>query len=84
MTCLAPWNWTNILKNSKKFCSYLFYIYISVFKYQNTSMNRFPSISEASSIAIHSLALVAGKEGSINVNRLAEETGIVHGDGRLR
>ena len=38
-------------------------------------MNRFPSISEASSIAIHSLALVAATEGSINVNRLSEETG---------
>jgi Rrf2 family protein len=38
-------------------------------------MKRFPNISEASSIAIHSLALVAGFEGSINVNRLAEETG---------
>ena len=38
-------------------------------------MNKFPSISEASSIAIHSLALVAGTEGTINVNHLAEETG---------
>ena len=38
-------------------------------------MNRFPSISEASSIAIHSLALVAALEGFINVNRLSEETG---------
>ena len=38
-------------------------------------MNRFPSISEASSIAIHSLAFVAGVEGSVNVNRLARETG---------
>ena len=38
-------------------------------------MIRLPSISEASSIAIHSLALVAGSEGSINVNQLAEETG---------
>jgi Rrf2 family protein len=38
-------------------------------------MNRFPSISEASSIAIHSLALVANHEGSINVNQMAEKTG---------
>ncbi len=38
-------------------------------------MNRFPTISEASSIAIHSLALIAVTEGSINVNRLSEETG---------
>lgn len=38
-------------------------------------MNRFPSISEASSIAIHSLALLTAIDGSINVNRLAEETG---------
>ncbi|HEC43958.1 MAG TPA: Rrf2 family transcriptional regulator [Bacteroides sp.] len=38
-------------------------------------MNRFPSISEASSIAIHSLALVADSEGPLNVNRLSEETG---------
>jgi Rrf2 family protein len=38
-------------------------------------MNRLPSISEASSIAIHSLALVADSEGPLNVNRLSEETG---------
>lgn len=38
-------------------------------------MNKFPSISEASSIAIHSMALVAGSQGLINVNRMAEETG---------
>jgi Rrf2 family protein len=38
-------------------------------------MSRFPSISEASSIAIHSLAFVAGSKGPINVNRLAIETG---------
>jgi Rrf2 family protein len=38
-------------------------------------MNRLPSISEASSIAIHSLALVAGSDGSVNVNKLADETG---------
>ena len=38
-------------------------------------MNRFPNISEASSIAIHSLALVAASDGSINVNRISEETG---------
>ena len=38
-------------------------------------MNRFPSISEASSIAIHSLAFVAAVDGSVNVNRLAKETG---------
>ena len=38
-------------------------------------MNRFPSISEASSIAIHSLAFVAGSQGPVNVNRLADETG---------
>ena len=38
-------------------------------------MNRFPSISEASSIAIHTLALVANQEGSINVNQMAEKTG---------
>ena len=38
-------------------------------------MNKFPSISEASSIAIHSLALVANHEGSINVNQMAEKTG---------
>lgn len=58
-----------------KFGEYNYYIYISVFKYRNTDMNRFPSISEASSIAIHSLAMVAGSEGSINVNQMAEETG---------
>jgi len=38
-------------------------------------MIKFPSISEASSIAIHSLALLAGLEGSVNVKQLAEETG---------
>ncbi len=38
-------------------------------------MNRFPSISEASSIAIHSLAYLADSVGSINVNHLATETG---------
>jgi len=38
-------------------------------------MNRFPSISEASSIAIHSLAFLADSEGAINVNHLATETG---------
>lgn len=38
-------------------------------------MNRFPSISEASSIAIHTLALVANSVGSINVNQMAEQTG---------
>ena len=38
-------------------------------------MNRFPSISEASSIAIHTLALVANQEGTINVNQMAEKTG---------
>jgi Rrf2 family protein len=38
-------------------------------------MNRFPTISEASSIAIHSLAYVAGSEGPVNANRLSEETG---------
>ena len=38
-------------------------------------MNRFPSISEASSIAIHSLAMLAGKEHPMNVNHIAEETG---------
>jgi Rrf2 family protein len=38
-------------------------------------MNRFPSISEASSIAIHTLALVANVDGSINVNQMAEQTG---------
>jgi Rrf2 family protein len=38
-------------------------------------MNRFPTISEASSIAIHSLALLAGSEGSVNVNQLAGTTG---------
>jgi Rrf2 family protein len=38
-------------------------------------MNRFPTVSEASSIAIHSLAMIAGSKGSINVNRMAEETG---------
>jgi len=38
-------------------------------------MNRFPSISEASSIAIHTLALVANQEGAINVNQMAEKTG---------
>jgi Rrf2 family protein len=38
-------------------------------------MNRFPSISEASSIAIHTLALVANQEGTINVNQMAEQTG---------
>ena len=38
-------------------------------------MIRFPSISEASSIAIHSLAFLADSEGSINVNHIATETG---------
>jgi Rrf2 family protein len=38
-------------------------------------MNKFPSISEASSIAIHSLALVANQQGTINVNQMAEKTG---------
>lgn len=38
-------------------------------------MNRFPSISEASSIAIHSLAFLADSEGSVNVNLIAAETG---------
>ena len=38
-------------------------------------MNRFPSISEASSIAIHSLAFLADTQGSVNVNLLATETG---------
>lgn len=38
-------------------------------------MNRFPSISEASSIAIHALALVANQKGTINVNQMAEKTG---------
>ncbi|MFC2080790.1 RrF2 family transcriptional regulator, partial [Bacteroidota bacterium] len=38
-------------------------------------MNKFPSISEASSIAIHSMALIAGSERTINVNRLALDTG---------
>ena len=38
-------------------------------------MNRFPTISEASSIAIHSLAYLADSEGSVNVNILATETG---------
>jgi len=38
-------------------------------------MNKFPSISEASSIAIHSLALVANHRGSINVNQMANKTG---------
>lgn len=38
-------------------------------------MNRFPSISEASSIAIHTLAFVANQKGSVNVNQMAEKTG---------
>ena len=38
-------------------------------------MNRFPSISEASSIAIHTLAFVANQRGSVNVNQMAEKTG---------
>jgi Rrf2 family protein len=38
-------------------------------------MNKFPSISEASSIAIHTLALVANQQGTINVNQMAEKTG---------
>jgi Rrf2 family protein len=38
-------------------------------------MNKFPSISEASSIAIHTLALVANQRGSINVNQMAGKTG---------
>jgi Rrf2 family protein len=38
-------------------------------------MIRFPTISEASSIAIHSLAYLAESEGSVNVNLLSEETG---------
>jgi len=38
-------------------------------------MNKFPSISEASSIAIHTLALVANQQGSINVNQMAGKTG---------
>jgi Rrf2 family protein len=38
-------------------------------------MNRFPTISEASSIAIHSLALIAATEGPLNANRISEETG---------
>jgi Rrf2 family protein len=38
-------------------------------------MIRFPTISEASSIAIHSLAYLADSEGTVNVNLLAEQTG---------
>jgi Rrf2 family protein len=38
-------------------------------------MNRFPSISEASSIAIHSLAFLAGSRRPVNVNQLADQTG---------
>ena len=37
-------------------------------------MSRFPNISEASSIAIHSLALVNQSEEMINVNQIAERT----------
>ena len=37
-------------------------------------MSRFPSISEASSIAIHSLALVSQSDEIINVNQIAELT----------
>jgi Rrf2 family protein len=37
-------------------------------------MSRFPNISEASSIAIHSLALVNQSEKVLNVNQIAELT----------
>ena len=37
-------------------------------------MSRFPNISEASSIAIHSLALVNQSEEMLNVNQIAELT----------
>ena len=37
-------------------------------------MSRFPNISEASSIAIHSLALVNQSEEILNVNQIAERT----------
>jgi Rrf2 family protein len=43
-----------------------------VFQYLN--MSKLFSLSEASSIAIHAMVLVAKSEGSINVNTIAETT----------
>ena len=37
-------------------------------------MSRFPNISEASSIAIHALALVNQSDAALNVNQIAEMT----------
>lgn len=47
-----------------------------IFAYRNTKirMNSALQISEAASIAIHCLALIASSRGRINVNRLAELT----------
>lgn len=46
--------------------------YICVFNYQ--IMAKLFSLSEASSIAIHAMILVAKSEGVINVNKIAETT----------
>lgn len=43
-----------------------------VFQYLN--MSKIFSLSEASSIAIHAMVLVAKSKGSINVNKIAETT----------
>jgi Rrf2 family protein len=44
-------------------------------KYQNTRMSKIISLSEAASIAIHSMVLIASAKESLNVIRISEKTG---------
>lgn len=50
--------------------------YICVFKYININLtlSSFVSISEASTIAMHSLALIARSKEKLNANKLAQKT----------
>ncbi len=53
-------------------------MYICVFKYLNTQtqklMAKVVHISEAASLAVHSMALIAGSREMLNVNQIADKT----------
>lgn len=52
-----------------------FYLYICVFKYLNR-MSKIFNLSEAASIAIHGMVLIARAESGINAVKIAEYTGL--------
>lgn len=45
------------------------------FKYFNTAMSKIISLSEAASIAVHSMVLIASARESLNVIKISERTG---------